>query len=188
MASNPIRKWTVEDYLAFDEESDIKHEFMDGEIYAMSGGTRKHSVIIANISGALWQATKGTTCRTHSSEMRVKIGEDYFYPDVSAVCETEEFEDEKELALLNPTVVIEVTSKSSQNFDKGIKADLYRSLDSVQAYLVVEQNQCFAQLSTRHDEGWLLRQFDQIHQSIPLAVLNLNLPMSDVYLDVEFES
>jgi len=188
MASNPIRKWTVEEYLTFDEESDIKHEFMDGEIYAMSGGTDNHTLIITNIGGYLWQATRGTNCRTRTSETRVRVNKDkYFYPDVSATCGDAQFEDDKKITLLNPTLIVEVTSASSQNFDKGIKADLYRSLDSVQAYLVVDQNQCFAQLSTRHDEGWLLRQFDQMQQSIPLAVLNLDLPMSDVYLDVAFD-
>ncbi len=189
MATNPIQKWTVEDYLAFDDASDVKHEYMDGEIYAMSGGTESHSKIILNIGGALWQATKGSGCRTHSSEMRVKVAEKkYFYPDVSAVCGQAKFDDEKNITLINPTLIVEVTSASSESFDKGIKANFYRSLESLQHYLVVDQNQLYAQLSTRQDGGWFLQQFTLRTESIPLEALNVDLAMVDVYLDVEFDA
>lgn len=189
MATNPIQKWTVEDYLAFDDESDIKHEYMDGEIYSMSGGTDKHSIIIANIGGALWQATKGTNCRSHSSEMRVKVGDKkYFYPDVSVICGEAKFDNDKNITLTNPTLIVEVTSQSSESLDKGIKANLYRGIESLQHYLVVDQNQLYAQLSTRQEGGWFLQQFTLRTESIPLKAISVDLPMSDVYLDIEFES
>lgn len=190
MATNPIdRKYTVEEYLGIEENSDIRYEFIDGEIYAMSGGTDKHVDIISNISGALWQALRDKDCRHRVSEMRVKIDEKtYFYPDVTVTCGESKFEDDNHTMLLNPTIVIEVTSKSSQTFDKGLKAELYRSLDSVQAYLVIDQHRVFAQLSVRQGNGWFLREFNQITQAVPLNVINVDLPLSDVYLDVEFDS
>jgi len=189
MVTNPLdRKWTVEEYLAYDEESDIRHEFIDGEIYAMSGGTDNHTLITTNISGMLWQATKSSKCRARVGEMRIKINDDtYFYPDITVTCGGSKYEDDNHTMLLNPTVIIEVTSKSSETFDKGLKSELYRSLDSVQAYLVIDQHRVFAQLSTRQDDGWFLREFKQIEQSIPLKAINVDLPLRDVYLDVTFD-
>jgi len=188
MATTPIRKWTPDDYLAFDDESDIKHEFMNGDIYAMSGGTERRSIITSNILGSLWQSTRHLVSRVYSNQMRVKIDDDtYFYPDVSVVCGKAEFDNEKNLSLVNPTLIVEVTSKSSESFDKGVKANLYRGLESVQAYLVVDQNQLFAQLSTRQGKGWYLQQFTTRQQAIPLNAIGVDLPMADVYLDIEFD-
>lgn len=190
MASNPIdRKWTAQDYIAYDDASDIRHEFLNGEIYAMSGGTDKHVDIITNTSGALWQVTKSSNCRTRVSEMRVKINDDtYVYPDITVTCGESKFEDDNNTMLLNPTIVIEVTSKSSESFDKGLKAELYRSLKSVQAYLVIDQHRVFAQLSTRQSNGWLLQEFTKIQQAIPLNAINFDLPLSDIYLGIDFET
>lgn len=188
MATNPVRKWTVEEYLEFEESTEIKHEYISGDIVAMTGGTRKHSEIISNVNGSLWQATRGSTCRTHSSEMRVKIDDDnYFYPDASVVCGNAEFDNDNETTLINPTLIVEVTSPSSESFDKGIKANLYRSLESVQAYLVIDQHQIYAQLSTRQGDGWYLQEFTQRDQSISLKALNIDLLLDDIYLDIEFE-
>jgi Uma2 family endonuclease len=189
MATNPSdRKYTVEDYLAFDNESDNRHEFMDGKIYAMSDGTDKHVDIISNVNTALSIATRHR-CRVRPNDMPVKIDhKTYFYPDITVTCGESKYEDDNHTMLLNPTIVIEVISTSSEAFDKGLKAELYRSLDSVQAYLIIDQHRVFAQLSVRQDDGWFLREFNQIEQSIPLNVINVNLSLRDVYLDVTFDA
>ncbi len=123
------------------------------------------------------------------NQMLTKINNDtYFYPDVLVTCGKSEYETENNTMPLNPTVVIEVTSKSSETFDKGLKAELYRSIESVKVYLVIDQHRVFAQLSTRQHNGWLLQEFTKIHQAIPLRSINVDLPLSDVYLDIEFES
>lgn len=189
MATNPIpQKWTVEAYLAHELETGIRHEYVDGEIFAMSGGTDKHSLIIANITGALWQKGRQSSCRVYSSDMRVKISDTkYLYPDLSVVCGESTFDDDRHTQLTNPTLVVEVTSPSSQSYDKGIKAEYYRTLSSLQAYLVIDQHQIQAQLFQRQSQGWLLRQFNLIQQAIPLNFLNYDLPLHDVYFDISFD-
>jgi len=190
MATDPLdRKWTVEEYLAYDDASDIRHEYVKGDVYAMSGGTDKHVDIISNVNTALFQATRAKKCRVRPSEMRVKIDDEtYFYPDITVTCGQSKYETDNNTMLLNPTIVIEVTSNSSETFDKGLKAELYRSLESLQAYVVIDQHRVFTQLSTRQRNGWLLQEFNQIHQAIPLKAINFDLPLTDVYLDIEFDS
>lgn len=189
MASDPIqRKWTVADYLAYELETDTRYEYIDGQIYAMSGGTDKHSIITTNTSSVLWQATQKSSCRVFNNDMRVKINDTkYLYPDVSVVCGQAKFADANQTMLLNPTVAIEVTSASSEAYDKGTKAEYYRNLSSVQAYLVIDQHRVYAQLSTRQEDSWLLRDYDNLDQEIPLTVLNYDLSLHDVYLDIVFE-
>jgi len=186
MATNPIdRKWTSEDYLAYDDVSDILHEFHYGRILAKPGSTANHTDIVSNVTAVISLATREAGCRVRAVQMLVKINDDtYFYPDVTVTCGESKYENDNHTMLLNPTVVIEVTSKSSETFDKGLKAELYRSLESVQAYVVIDQHRVFAQLYTRQSNGWLLQQFDKRTQAIPLHALNYDLPMSDVYLDV----
>lgn len=189
MATNPQKEyWTVEEYLAYEEETGIKHEYIDGEIFAMAGGTDNHSWIAMNASSELVQGLKGSPCHVRNSDMRVKIAESKFvYPDFSVVCGKTTFADDKRTMLTNPTLVAEVTSDSSENYDRGAKADYYRSLPSVEAYLILDQDRVHAQLYTRHEVGWLLREFSTRDDIIPLEALDCSLPLSEVYRDIVFE-
>ena len=190
MASNRVeRKWTVDEYLAYEAEAEIKHEYIDGEIYVMTGGTDKHSIITMNTGGWLTQQLRGSSCRTHSSDMRVKINDlRYVYPDLSVICGEPTFSDDKRTTLTNPTLVVEVTSPSSEKYDTGMKSTMCRSLPSLQAYLIVDQSRLFVQLYTRQDNGWLLQEFDKLDQTIPLPMINVELPLSEVYRDIAFDS
>jgi Uma2 family endonuclease len=185
MVTNPVpRHWTVEEYLAYEEETGIKHEYIDGEIYAMSGGTDNHSRIAANCIIAVGKRLKNP-CHIHTSDMRVKISDIKFvYPDFSVVCGKAIFADDKRTKLTNPTLVAEVTSSSSRSY--GVKSDFYRSLPSVQAYLILDQERVHAQFFTRHEAVWLLREFNELDAVIPLEVLDCSLPLSEVYRDIEF--
>jgi Uma2 family endonuclease len=190
MASNPVkRKWTVEEYLAYELETGIKHEYIDGDIYAMSGGTDKHSVIIHNIGVEIGlQLRKSKTCQGYDSNMRVKINNTtYVYPDLTVVCGEARFSDDGHTMLLNPTLVVEVISASSENYDKGQKADFYQGLSSVQAYLLLDQNKAHAQLYTRHEAGWLKREFSGLEAVVPLESIGCSLALSEAYRNVEFE-
>lgn len=190
MVSNPIQQyWTVEEYLAYEQETDIRHEYIDGEIFAMAGGTENHSLITGNSYTEISYQLRGSSCRAYTSDLRAKISDiKYVYPDFSVVCGEAEFADDNHTMLTNPILVVEVTSPSSMNYDKGLKADYYRSLPSVQAYLLLEQNKVLAQLYKRHDAGWLLQEFDQLDMSIPLNVINCSLPLAEVYRGIMFES
>ncbi len=189
MASNPIpRKWTVEEYFALEAESDIRHEFVDGDIFAMAGGTENHSLITGNTFLAIGQRVRGSHFRMHTSDMRVKISETkYLFPDFSVICGKAEFTDDKRTTLTNPTLCVEVTSPSSMGYDKNLKGDFYRSIDALQHYLVLDQGQIYARLYTRLEKGWLLQEFTNISDTLPLPALSLNVPLSEIYSDITFE-
>ena len=189
MASNPVpRKWTVDEYLAYEEESGIKHEYIDGEIYAMSGGTVNHSRIIMSVSGLLFQQLRGTNCSPFPSDMRIKLNDSkYVYPDLSVVCGKPVTTDEKRTMLTNPILVVEVTSPSSKKYDMNAKAEMYFSLSTLKAYLVIEQNRAFAQLYTFKDDEWILKKFDHIEDTINLPMINAALSLSEIYENITFE-
>lgn len=190
MASNPIpHKWTVEAYLAYEQETDMRYEYIDGEIYAMAGGTENHSLITANALTEVGYQLRGSACRAYTSDMRAKISDiKYVYPDFSVVCGEAEFADDNHTMLINPIMSVEVMSPSSANYDKGLKGDFYRSLSSLKAYLLLDQNRIFAQLYTLQDTGWLLQQFDQAEMTIPLKAIHCTLPLTEVYRNIVFES
>lgn len=188
MVTNLKPRLSVQEYLAWEAENEIKHEYIDGEVYAMSGGTGKHSSIMINITIAIGQQLGDSLCSLHSSEMRVKVNDStYVYPDLSAVCGKSSYEDESEISLLNPILVVEVTSPSSIEFDRLAKRDLYREVPSIQGYLVVDQHRVCAELYTRADVGWLLQVYTDPDDVIPLEMLNSELPLAEIYRGISFE-
>jgi len=189
MAMKPVKRtWTIAEYLAYELETGIKHEYIDGEIYAMTGGTENHSKIKVNTLIALGkQLTQATTCSIYDSDMRIKITDvKYVYPDMSVVCGESVFADEEHTMLTNPTLVVEVLSATSANYDKGTKADYYLSLPSLQAYLLLAQDRAHAQLYTRHEAGWLLREFKGLEAIVPLESINCTLALSEAYRNIQF--
>lgn len=188
MATNPVKRyWTVEEYLAYEAETGMKHEYIDGEIYAFSASTEKHSLIATYASAELGYKLRGKSCRVYNSDMRVKITDiKYVYPDFSAVCGEAQFADDKRTMLINPTLVAEVISPSSANYDKGEKADFYRSLPSVQAYLLLDQERVHAQFYIRQESAWQLQEYSGLDAIIPLEALGISLPLSEAYRDIEF--
>jgi Uma2 family endonuclease len=189
MATNPVKhKWTVEEYLAYERETGSRYEYLDGEIYAMTGGNEKHSIIKYNVSGELRaQLRKAGNCQGYDSDMRIKITDlRYVYPDMSVVCDEAIFADENHTMLTNPNLIVEVLSDSSANYDRGEKANYYRSLPSVQSYLLLEQDRAFAQLYTRHEIGWLLREFEGLEAVVPLDSIGCTLALSEAYLNINW--
>jgi Uma2 family endonuclease len=190
MATNPAKNfWTVEEYLAYEQETHTRYEYIDGEIYAMAGGSKKHSIVIYNLTGALReQLRKSQDCQGYESNMRVKITDmRYVYPDLTVVCGEAIFDDDGETMLTNPSLVVEVLSETTANYDKGQKYDFYRSLPSVQAYLMLEQDRAHAILHTRDKTGWHLEEYSGLETIVPLEAIGCNLAMSEAYLNVEFE-
>ena len=188
MVTNLKPRLSVAEYLAWEAENEIKHEYIDGEVYAMSGGTGKHSSIMINITIAIGQQLGDSVCALHSSEMRVKVNDSrYVYPDLSAVCGKSSYEDESEISLLNPILVVEVTSPSSIEYDRVAKRDFYREVSSIQGYLIVDQHRVCAELYTRADVGWLLQVYTDPDVVIPLEMLNCELPLAEIYRGISFE-
>ncbi|MDE2852824.1 MAG: Uma2 family endonuclease [Chloroflexota bacterium] len=187
MAIQTERTMTVAEYLAWEARQEVKHDYIDGEIIEMTGGTGKHSKIMVNISAGLYNQIDYSNCVVHSSEMRVRIRNTrYVYPDLSALCGEEVYEDESELTLLNPMFVVEVTSPTSLMRDRVDKLDLYFAVPSIEAYLIVEQDRPRADLYTRSEDGWRLRVFNRKDDVIPLPMLECELPLAQVYRGIEF--
>ncbi len=176
------RSMTVEEYFAFDEASEIRNEFIDGEIYPMPGGTRSHNKIVAMTLRTLIDLLDSRDCEVYASQMRVRISASkYVYPDISIVRGEPEFEEENEVTLLNPTVVAEVTSPSSIATDHVEKVAYYGVVPSIQGYLILDQERVFAEWYTRADDGWHLRQYREANDEIALEPLGCRLRLAQVY-------
>ncbi len=181
MASK-IREMTVAEYFAFDEASEIRNEYIDGDIIPMTGGTGNHAAIIAYTIAAFVNALGNRNCIVRSSDMRVRIDASrYVYPDVSVVCGEAEYEDSRDVTLLNPTIVVEVTSPSSIAYDHVDKLGFYSDVPSIGGYLILDQERVYAEWHSRTESGWHVRQFSDLKDIIPLEPLDCELPLGQVY-------
>jgi len=186
MAIERIHQMTVEEYIAFDEETDIRYEYIDGEVIALPGGTLHHGLIMANASGELRQLLKGSDCWVISSDTRNRVSPTrYVYPDFSVVC-GEPVTDERTVNLWNPTLVGEVTSPTSIDRDRGEKRRYYQSIASLQIYLVIDQHRVFVEAYERRHDGWRRREYSNLDAIVPLAALNCDLPLAEIYAGISF--
>jgi Uma2 family endonuclease len=180
---------TAEEYLDFERESFEKHEFYNGEIYAMAGAKERHNLIVSNLIATIGIQIKNKPYVVYPSDMRVVIDEynHYTYPDVTLVCGERKFLDNKNDCLLNPNVIIEVLSDSTEKYDRGKKFEAYRNLISLREYMLVSSEHKKIELFTKTTEGkWLLSE-NGIEDTIIIPTLDLTLLLSDVYDKVEFE-
>ena len=184
-----IRQMTVEEYLAFDEASEIQHEFIDGELISMPGGSGSHNMIVAYTSSALVVALSDRDCFVFGSQMRIGIdATKYLYPDVSVVRGEPAYADDNEVILINPTVVVEVISPSSIDRDRIRKAELYGTVPSIQGYLILDQERVFAQWHTRAESGWRQQQFSDLDDEIELEPLDCAITLAQIYRNVNLEA
>ncbi len=189
MSSAAARTYlTPEAYLAWERKSDTKHEYLRGEIIAMSGASRAHSLIVTNISGELYIQLKGGTCEVHTNDIRVRTSPEisYFYPDVLVVCGEPRFEDNIFDTLLNPIVLIEVLSPSTQAYDRGEKFKHYQQLTSLQEYVLVSQDEVRVERYRRHGTEWQPTEFRSVEDVLSLTSIDCKLSLDDIYRRVEF--
>lgn len=181
-----IPSMTEAEYLAFERASPDKHEYVDGELFAMSGGTGDHAAVAANLIRELGNAVFGRACRVHTSDMRVKIPSTprYVYPDISVVCSKPEYTDETKDTLINPQVVIEVLSESTEAYDRGEKFASYQTIPSLVHYVIASQTKPRLEVFTRQDGGgWLLRSYGP-GELAALPSLGCAIEVDRVYTDV----
>ena len=179
-----IQQLTVEQYLALEAESEIRHEYIDGVIFPMTGGTLNHDVIVMNLTRALLAQLDDFNCQLHTSHMRVGVSPTrYVYPDLSAVCGDAET-DHGTTTLLNPVFVAEVTSPSSIDRDRATKLELYGAVPSIQGYLILDQARVFAQWHTRTESGWRQQQFSDLDDEIELEPLDCAITLAQLYRNV----
>jgi Uma2 family endonuclease len=188
MASLPKARYTPDQYLEMERKSELKNEYIDGEIVAMVGASERHNLIAGNLMGELHRQLKGTPCRVYPGDMRVDLRERhlYAYPDVVVVCDEPILRDGEMDNLLNPTVIIEVLSKSTEAFDRGRKSMKYRRIESLREYLLVSQEEPHTERYVRLADEWRLREYDGLDKEIELLSVNCRLRLSDIYDKVRF--
>jgi Uma2 family endonuclease len=180
------KRMSPNEYLAFERAAEQKHEYADGEIFAISGGTFEHSLVAANLLRELGVSLAGRPCWPLTSDMRVKVegSSRYLYPDGSVVCGEPLFEDARRDTLLNPKVVIEVLSESSEAYDRGDKFACYRTIPSLAEYLLASQTEPRLDHYVRQpDDGWLLRSVGPGGR-VRLPSLGCELAVDRIYADV----
>lgn len=180
---------TPEEYLAIEREAEHKSEYHGGQIYALTGATQKHNRIVANLIGELYNQFKGSSCSVYPSDMRIQVERSgpYVYPDVVVTCGEEKFLDDQGDVLLNPTVVIEVLSKSSEEYDHGTKAMLYRQIPSLTNYVVIAQTRPMIELWERQTHTkWLFSEIKGLDATMHLPAVEASLLLSDIYNRVTF--
>jgi Uma2 family endonuclease len=179
---------TPEEYLALDRQSEEKSEYWDGEMFLMTGASRRHNLIVLNVGGELREQLKERPCEVYPSDMRVRIPNTarYAYPDVSVVCEEPQFEDEETDVLLNPTLIVEVLSASTEAYDRGKKLDSYRTIPSLQECVLIAQDEYHVYVYTRQpDNRWLLSEADDVNEVLSLDSIGCRLPLAEVYRKVK---
>ncbi len=180
-----------EDYLVMERVSPVKHEYLDGEIFQMAGTSRNHARIAANICASLLNQFKGRKCESFQSDLRVRVSATglYTYPDIVAVCGEPIMDDEQYLdVLLNPSLVVEVLSPSTEAYDKGAKFEQYRTIGTFREYLLVWQDKKrVARYTKRDDETWLLTDFIGDEATIFLESVDATLTIEDIYDKVIFK-
>lgn len=187
MAANPEHRLTWEEYLEIERQAEVKSEFYNGEMFLMAGGTSAHSLIASNVNRVLGNQLLERDCHVYTADMRIKIDaiEKGTYPDVSVVCGQRVYADEKQDTLLNPTVIVEVLSDSTEAYDRGKKFQDYQLLDSLMEYILISQTPYRVEHFARQTDGsWNYRLFGNEGDLIHLESIHCALLLKDVYLKV----
>jgi Uma2 family endonuclease len=181
-------RYTPEQYLELDRQAECRSEYVNGEILAMAGASREHNLVVTNLVRELSTRLRSKPCETYSNDMRVKVSPvRYTYPDVVVACEEPQFEDGRLDTLLNPIVVMEVLSPSTEADDRSWKFAHYRRLPTLQDYVLLSQNQPFVEHYTRQSDSlWTLAELVGLEAVLRLPSLGCELPLSDIYERVEF--
>ena len=186
MASLPAQTlFTREEYITQERKALHKSEYLDGQIFAMSGASRAHSLITSNISNTLYNQLVASDCEVHSSDMRVQPSPiAYFYPDVVVACGEPRFEDDVYDTLLNPIVIVEVLSPSTAAYDRGEKFEHYQQLVSLQDYVLISQNRFCVEHYRRQDRQWEHTEFRAPEDVMSLISIDCKISLRDIYTRV----
>jgi Uma2 family endonuclease len=174
------------EYLELERKAEFKSEYVDGTIVPVPGATEEHNLIEVNITGELRQQLKGRDCKVYGGNMKVRVPVRYRYPDATVVCGTPMFEDSETDVLLNPTVIFEILSKSTQTYDRTDKFAEYRQRESLQAYILVSQIMPRIEIYRRQGSDWIFSEMSGLDKVLRLESIGCTLNLSEVYEKVEF--
>ena len=178
---------TPDEYLVKEREAEFKSEYRNGQIVMMPGASREHVLIAGNIFGELYIQLLDRTCEVYVNDMRVKVSDSglYTYPEVVVVCDEPRFEDGYFDTLLNPTVIVEVLSPSTEDYDRHGKFHSYQTLESLQEYILVSQNEVHIEQYIRQDEEWQLMEYISLDDVVINASIECKLAIKAIYAKVK---
>ncbi|MCG3160427.1 MAG: hypothetical protein JMDDDDMK_01496 [Acidobacteria bacterium] len=189
MAAELKPRLTFDEYLEIESKAEFKSEFVNGEMYAMAGASPEHNIITANVIIEIGKRLQRPPCAVYSGDQLLKVfaRENGRYPDVTVVCGEPQYHKNPFLdALLNPTLLVEVLSPTTEAYDRGIKAEEYRNIPSLKEYLLIAQNRYHVEHYVRQaDNQWLLSRYNSPQDTIRLAAINCELPLAEVYKMVQ---
>ena len=193
MTADPIHshRFTIEDYLRLESDAVEKHEYRNGEIVAMAGGSPQHSLIIANLIRETGNRLKGKPCRVYDSNLRVRVSPTglYTYPDLLVICGEPQFDprDTRRTTVINPRTIVEVLSPSTEAYDRGDKFRQYLRIDSLREYVLVSQARPFVESFYLQADGtWLFAPVSGLETAAKLRSLDVDLPLAEAYVGIEF--
>lgn len=189
--SPPKARYTVDEYLRSEYDAEEKHEYRDGEIVSMAGGSAEHSLVASNVGREVGNGLKGGPCRAYNSDLRVRVQGTplYTYPDVTVICGPTEYDpnDPTRQTVTNPRLIVEVLSPSTEAYDRGEKFDRYSRADTLQEYVLVSQLAPRVQTFQRRKDGsWLFRHYSGLEAVARLESIGVELPLAEVFAGVVF--
>ena len=187
--AEPLRRLTPDEYLEIERVAEFKSEFFAGEMFAMAGGTPQHSLIATNLAREFGNLLKGGDCAAYNADLRIKIEATglYTYPDLSVICGPLQFDEGTNDTVINPTVLVEVLSDSTEAYDRGKKFEHYRQIPALKDYLLVSQKEPRIEHFIRQsDGGWLLNEAAGLEASLQLPSLRIAIALGEVFDKVNF--
>lgn len=185
-----MSRMTPAEYLVWEDQQELKHEYVEGEIITMQGASWNHNAIVSNIVGEVRQFLKGKSCRIQPSDLRVsaKSMKSYFYPDATIFCDEPEIPENTGHTFRNPTVIFEVLSPSTADYDLGRKLFFYMQIDSLKEYIIIDSRKYEVRIGRRQANNlWEFETIDSLSDSIAIKTINMSLTLQEVYEGVAFK-
>jgi Uma2 family endonuclease len=178
------QKYTIEEYLEMERASNVKHEYYKGEVFAMAGASLRHNFIFSNTFGEIGLQLKNSSCQPFGSDMRMHIPENtlFTYPDISIYCGKHTLLDQQEDTIIHPTIIIEILSKSTRDYDRGTKFNLYRDIPTLKEYMLIDTEKIGVEVF-RIDahKQWVLQEYKTLQETVQLPTVAVSLLMKDIY-------
>ena len=184
---------SIAEYLEIEQQTDLKHEYHDGQIYAMAGGTSNHTILCSRINGLLFSAlrNKNSKCESYNSEAKIAIDSQnrYLYPDATVVCGDIIWSSKVKAAITNPILIVEVLSESSADYDRNDKFEFYKAIQTLQEYVLIEQDKPTVTVYYRKPNRsvWIPTTFTGLNTTIDLKSLKIAIEMSELYFNLKLQ-
>lgn len=180
---------TEREYLDIERKAEIRSEYIAGRIYTMSGASERHNLIAGNLYALVWSQLRGGPCRAYMSDLRVKVARTsmYTYPDIVAICGERRFEDSHIDTLLNPSLIVEVLSESTEAYDRGEKFAHFRRLETLREYVLIAQDKVRIEHYQRQGEQWVLSEISDAGDTLHLPAIDCHVAVAAIYENIELQ-